>query len=78
MLANTGCDDVVAGARHAAPPQEEEFAAQCFKIVQVVAKKPLEPLPEYVTMVEKEMGGGLSEARPVSSVIKSISPDGGN
>jgi hypothetical protein len=29
-------------------------------------------------MVEKEMGGGLSEARPMSSVIKSISPDGGN
>jgi peptidoglycan/xylan/chitin deacetylase (PgdA/CDA1 family) len=49
-----------------------------FKIVQVVAKKPLEPLPEYVTMVQKEMGGGLSEARPMSSVIKSISPDGGN
>jgi hypothetical protein len=29
-------------------------------------------------MVQKEMGGGLSEARPMSSVIKSISPDGGN
>ena len=49
-----------------------------FKIVQVVAKKPLEPLPEYVTMVEKEMGGGLSEARPMSSVIKTISPGGAN
>jgi peptidoglycan/xylan/chitin deacetylase (PgdA/CDA1 family) len=49
-----------------------------FKIVQVVAKKPLEPLPEYVTMVEKEMGGGLSEARPMSSVIKTVSPSGAN
>ena len=49
-----------------------------FKIVQVVAKKPLEPLPEYVAMVEKEMGGGLSEARPMSSVIKTISPGSTN
>jgi peptidoglycan/xylan/chitin deacetylase (PgdA/CDA1 family) len=44
-----------------------------FKIVQVVAKKPLEPKPEYVKMVIKEMGGGLDEARPMSSVIKTIS-----
>jgi peptidoglycan/xylan/chitin deacetylase (PgdA/CDA1 family) len=44
-----------------------------FKIVQVVAKKPLEPLPEYTKMVIKEMGGGLDEARPMSSVIKTIS-----
>jgi peptidoglycan/xylan/chitin deacetylase (PgdA/CDA1 family) len=49
-----------------------------FKIVQVVGKKPIEPLPEYVTMVEKEMGGGLSEARPMSSVIKTISPGSTN
>jgi peptidoglycan/xylan/chitin deacetylase (PgdA/CDA1 family) len=48
-----------------------------FKIVQIVAKKPLDPLPEYVAMVQKEMGGGLSEARPMSSVIKTLVPDGG-
>jgi peptidoglycan/xylan/chitin deacetylase (PgdA/CDA1 family) len=47
-----------------------------FKIVQVVAKAPLEPLPEYVKEVDKEMGGGLEAARPMSSVIKTIS--GGN
>jgi len=49
-----------------------------FKIVQVVGKKPIEPLPEYVTIVEKEMGGGLSEARQISSVIKTISPGSSN
>jgi len=43
-----------------------------FKIVQVVGKEPLEPLPEYVKIVDKEMGGGLEEARPMSSVIKTI------
>jgi len=45
-----------------------------FQIVQVVAKKPIEPLPEYIALVEKELGGGLSEARPMSSVIKTINP----
>jgi peptidoglycan/xylan/chitin deacetylase (PgdA/CDA1 family) len=49
-----------------------------FKIVQVVAKKPLEPLPQYVKAVEKEMGGGLETARPMSSVIKTISTSGTN
>ena len=43
-----------------------------FKIVQVVGKEPLQPLPEYVKIVDKEMGGGLEEARPMSSVIKTI------
>lgn len=49
-----------------------------FKIVQMVAKKPLEPLPEYVKIVDKELGGGLEEARPMSSVIKTISTSGSN
>ena len=44
-----------------------------YKVVQVVGAKPLEPKPEYVQMVLKEMGGGLDEARPMSSVIKTIS-----
>jgi peptidoglycan/xylan/chitin deacetylase (PgdA/CDA1 family) len=46
-----------------------------YKVVQVVGKTPLEPKPEYVQMVMKEMGGGLDEARPMSSVIKTISGD---
>jgi hypothetical protein len=43
-----------------------------FKVVQVVSKTPLEPLPEYKEAVLKEMGGGLDEARPMSSVIQTI------
>ena len=49
-----------------------------FKIVQMVASKPLEPLPEYVKIVDKELGGGLEEARPMSSVIKTIGTSGSN
>ena len=44
-----------------------------YKVVQVVGKTPVEPLPEYKEIVLKEMGGGLDEARPMSSVIKTIS-----
>jgi peptidoglycan/xylan/chitin deacetylase (PgdA/CDA1 family) len=46
-----------------------------YKVVQVVGKTPVEPLPEYKEMVLKEIGGGLDTARPMSSVIKTI---GGN
>ena len=56
----------------AVPEILKELKAKGFKIVQMVAKKPLEPLPEYVKIVQKEMGGGLSDARPMSSVIKTI------
>ena len=44
-----------------------------YKVVQITGKTPIEPLPEYKEMVLKEMGGGLDEARPMSSVIKTIS-----
>jgi peptidoglycan/xylan/chitin deacetylase (PgdA/CDA1 family) len=43
-----------------------------FKVVQVTGKTPIEPKKEYVDAVLKEMGGGLDEARPMSSVIKDI------
>jgi peptidoglycan/xylan/chitin deacetylase (PgdA/CDA1 family) len=43
-----------------------------YKVVQVVGKTPIEPLPEYKEIVLKEMGGGLDTARPMSSVIKEI------
>jgi peptidoglycan/xylan/chitin deacetylase (PgdA/CDA1 family) len=46
-----------------------------YKVVQITGKTPIEPKPEYVQMVMKEIGGGLDEARPMSSVIKTI---GGN
>jgi len=44
-----------------------------YKVVQVVGKTPLEPQKEFVEAVAKEMGGGLDTARPMSSVIKTIS-----
>jgi peptidoglycan/xylan/chitin deacetylase (PgdA/CDA1 family) len=46
-----------------------------YKVVQVVGKTPVEPLPEYKEMVLKEIGGGRDTPRPESSVIKTI---GGN
>jgi peptidoglycan/xylan/chitin deacetylase (PgdA/CDA1 family) len=44
-----------------------------YKIVQVVGKTPVEPQKEYVDAVAKEMGGGLDSARPMSSVVKTLS-----
>jgi peptidoglycan/xylan/chitin deacetylase (PgdA/CDA1 family) len=43
-----------------------------YKVVQVTGKTPTEPKKEYVDAVLKEIGGGLDEARPMSSVIKTI------
>jgi peptidoglycan/xylan/chitin deacetylase (PgdA/CDA1 family) len=43
-----------------------------YKVVQVVGKTPVEPLPEAKAIVLKEIGGGLEAARPMSSVIKEI------
>ena len=43
-----------------------------YKVVQVVGKTPVQPLPEYKEIVLKEIGGGLDTARPMSSVIKEI------
>ena len=43
-----------------------------YKVVWVTGKTPVEPLPESRQIVLKEMGGGLDEGRPMSSVIKTI------
>ena len=51
----------------------KQLKAGGYKVVQVVGKTPVEPLPEYKAIVMKEMGGGLDTARPMSSVIKDIS-----
>jgi len=59
----------------AAPELLKQLKAGGYKIVQVVGKTPVEPMPEYTKIVLKEMGGGLDEARPMSSVIQTI---GGN
>ena len=56
----------------AVPEILKQLKASGFKIVQVVGKTPVEPMPEYKEIVLKEMGGGLEEARPMSSVIQTI------
>jgi len=43
-----------------------------YKVVQITGKTPTEPKQEFVEFVRKEMGGGLEDARPMSSVIKTI------
>jgi peptidoglycan/xylan/chitin deacetylase (PgdA/CDA1 family) len=57
----------------AVPEILKELKKGGYKVVQVVANQSIEPLPEYKQMVLKEMGGGLDEAKPMSSVIKTIS-----
>jgi peptidoglycan/xylan/chitin deacetylase (PgdA/CDA1 family) len=57
---------------HAAPELLKQLKAGGYKVVQVTGKTPVEPIKEYTEAVLKEMGGGLDEARPMSSVIKTI------
>jgi peptidoglycan/xylan/chitin deacetylase (PgdA/CDA1 family) len=59
----------------AVPELLKKIKAGGYKVVQIVGKTKIEPLPEYKEAVLKEMGGGLDEARPISSVIQTI---GGN
>jgi len=56
----------------AVPELLKQLKAGGYKVVQVVGKTPIEPLPEYKEAVLKEMGGGLETARPMSSVIQTI------
>jgi peptidoglycan/xylan/chitin deacetylase (PgdA/CDA1 family) len=60
------------GTSEAAPELLKQLKAGGYKVVQVVGKTPIEPLPEYKAMVLKEIGGGLDESRPMSSVIQTI------
>jgi peptidoglycan/xylan/chitin deacetylase (PgdA/CDA1 family) len=57
----------------AAPELLKQLKEGGYKVVQVTGKTPIEPKKEYVDIVLKEMGGGLDEARPMSSVIRTIS-----
>src|SRR6185437_14088964 len=58
---------------HAVPELLAKLKAGGYKVVQVTGKTPVEAKKEYVDAVLKEIGGGLDEARPMSSVIKTIS-----
>jgi hypothetical protein len=59
----------------AAPDLLQKLKDGGYKVVQVVGKTPAQPKKEYTDAVLKEMGGGLDEARPMSSVIKTIGGD---
>ena len=59
----------------AVPELFRQLKAGGYKVVQVTGKTPVEPIAEYKQIVLKEMGGGLDEARPMSSVIKTITGD---
>ena len=56
----------------AAPELLKQLKDGGYKVVHITGKTPTEPKKEYVDMVTKEMGGGLDESRPMSSVIKTI------
>jgi peptidoglycan/xylan/chitin deacetylase (PgdA/CDA1 family) len=58
---------------HAAPDLLKKLKDGGYKVVQIVGKTPVEPQKEYVDLVLKEMGGGIETARPMSSVIETIS-----
>ncbi len=58
---------------HALPELLRQLKESGYQIVQVVGKQPVVPKPEYVQMVLKEVGGGMAEARPVASVVRTIS-----
>ncbi len=56
----------------ALPEILKRLKAGGYKVVQVVGKKPLEPKKEYLEAVVKEIGGGLDQMRPMSSVVQTI------
>jgi peptidoglycan/xylan/chitin deacetylase (PgdA/CDA1 family) len=58
---------------HAIAPLLARLKQGGYKVVQVKGKEPLKSLPEFDDIVKKEIGGGIENARPMSSVIKTIS-----
>jgi peptidoglycan/xylan/chitin deacetylase (PgdA/CDA1 family) len=56
----------------ALPEILKQLKAGGYKIVWVTGKTPVEPIAQYKDVVLKEMGGGLAEARPMSSVVQTI------
>ena len=60
------------GTAEALPELLRKFKDGGYKVVWVTGKTPVEPIKEYTDAVLKEMGGGLAEARPMSSVVQTI------
>lgn len=65
--------DFQRGTAEALPELLKKLKEGGYKVVQIIGKTPVEPLPEYKQIVLKEIGGGLATARPMSSVIKTVS-----
>ncbi len=58
---------------NALPKLLKELKDGGYRVVQIVGKDPVVPKPEYVEAVLKEVGGGMADARPVGSVVRTIS-----
>jgi peptidoglycan/xylan/chitin deacetylase (PgdA/CDA1 family) len=58
---------------HALPELLKLLKDGGYQVVQITGKDPVVPKPEYVQMVLKEVGGGMADTRPVSSVVRTIS-----
>jgi peptidoglycan/xylan/chitin deacetylase (PgdA/CDA1 family) len=59
----------------ALPELLSQLKAGGYKIVQVKAKEPVKTLAEYDEAITKEFGGNTVSARPVNSVVRTISGD---
>ena len=59
----------------ALPEILKQLKAKDYKVVQVTAKAPVQTLPEFDALIEKDMKGMPTELsqRPMTSVIKTIS-----
>ncbi len=57
---------------HALPDLLDQLKANGYKIVQVKAREQVKTIAEFDTQVTKEVGGGLENARPLSSVVRTI------
>ncbi|MBV9348035.1 MAG: polysaccharide deacetylase family protein [Pseudolabrys sp.] len=64
--------DFQGATAQAVPELLGKLKAGGYKIVHITGKTPVEPIKEYRDAVLKEMGGGLENARPMSSVIRDV------
>ena len=67
--------DFQRGTAEALPELLKKLKDGGYKVVWVTGKTPVEPIAQYKEAVLKEMGGGLAEARPMSSVVQTIEGD---
>ena len=65
--------------RHATSEGLPELLVQLktngYKIVQVKAREPVQTLADYDNAIMKEFGGNTVNARPISTIVRTISGD---